>query len=684
MKLLSPINIGAMSLKNRMVMAPMTTNYANADQTPSQRLQDFLVERARGGVGLITVEVCTVDVRQKYQPQSMTLGSDDFIEHHQRLVDAIHAHGARVQPQITHPGPESMISVYHGEVSVGPSHGTAACHGLPSRELAIAELDDIVEAYARACLRARMAGYDGVELHAAHAYMLLACFLSPLKNKRRDEYGSDTAENRTRLLIRVLQRIKQVAGEDFPITLRISGFERVPGGRDSWDTASIAPMLVAAGVDAFHISGGISDPMVSQMICGSEFPDGYNVPEAEAIKHVVDVPVMVVGRFLDPELAEQTLLDNKADLIVMGRPLLADPQLPNKVAAGKIDRIRRCISCQNCIDSMFMWPMDARMNCAVNAASGREAELSCTPAENARHVVVIGSGPAGMEAARVAATRGHRVTLLERQHRLGGALFIAATVHRDNERLLTYLTNELSHLDVQVQLGVVADVESVSALKPDAVVVATGASLIHDAIPGADGANVISGGLLRELANGRLENGNKVFGVGFRALLSLLGPLLQRHLKPEHLRRGADWWLPLGRRIIMIGADLAAIEVAEFLARRKRTVSILAREHQLAPDIGPKRRHEHEKRLEATGVSINIGVDIAEITPRGVSLRLPGGQQRLVAADTVVLAGTPGADNTLYRELSAAGLSCHIIGDASEPGLIVKAIFDGNSIAQQL
>jgi len=358
MKLLSPIRIGDMQLKNRIVMSPMTTNYGNEDQTPSQRLIDFLVERAKGGVGLITVEVCTVDVKQKYQPQSLTLGGDEFIAAHKNLTDALHQYGVKVQPQITHPGPESMCSMYSGEQAVGPSVCLGASTGWPSRALAIAELDDIVELYAQAARRAREAGYDGMELHAAHGYMLLGTFLSPWKNKREDEYGAQTIENRTRLLLRVIRRIKEVAGKDFPITLRCSGFERVAGGRDSYDMARIAPLLVEAGIDAFHVSGGVSDVLVSQIVCGNEFPNGYNVPEAEAIKRMVDVPVMVVGRIHDPEYAEEILQQERADMIVLARPLLVDPQLPNKVAAGKLDEIRRCISCQNCIDSMLLWPME--------------------------------------------------------------------------------------------------------------------------------------------------------------------------------------------------------------------------------------------------------------------------------------------------------------------------------------
>lgn len=684
MKLLQPIAIAGMTLKNRMVMAPMTTNYGNEDQTPSERLIAFLSERARGGVGLITVEVCTVDVKQKYQPQSLTLGDDEFIAAHRRLTDALHQYDVKVQPQLTHPGPESMSAIYFGESPVAPSPCNGACTGLPARELALDELDDIVEAYAQGARRAREAGYDGIELHAAHCYMLLGTFLSPLKNKRQDEYGADTPENRTRLLVRVLKRIKTVAGADFPITLRISGFERIPGGRDASDTASLAPALVAAGVDAFHVSGGVSDPMVSQMICGSAYPDGYNLPAAEALKRVVSVPVMVVGRFLDPEFAEQALQEGRADMIVMGRPLLADPELPNKVAEGRWRDIRRCISCQNCIDSMFLWPMDARMNCAVNASTGRELSHRYEKTTRPRHIVVVGGGPAGMEAARVASERGHRVTLLDRNRQLGGALRMASTVHSDNERFLDYLLEQMRRLPIDIHLGLEADSDSIQALQPDEVVIATGAALAMPDIAIDEGAPVIRGESLRALFEGRTITGTVLPG-WLRLASALLGPaVLSRYLTPKILRKLASWYLPMGQHVAIIGGDLACIELAEFIAHRGRRVSLFYPGETVAPEIGPKRRLEHELRLEQLGVSINANARARHITRHALTVEFNGGAQAEVAVDTVLLPGEPVAETSLYEALKRRGLSCHAIGDCTGLGLIVKATAEASALAQSL
>lgn len=685
MKLFTPITIGNMTVKNRWVMSPMTTNYADEQtQGPSPRLIQFLEQRAKGGVGLITVEVCTVDVKAKYQPQSMTLGCDEVIAAHRQLTDTLHRYDVKIQPQLTHPGPEAMSLFFWGEPAVGPSPGVGACHGLPCRELSIDELDSIVEAYGESARRARKAGYDGVELHAAHAYMLLGAFLSPLKNKRQDEYGADTPDNRIRLLTRVIRRIKQLAGADFPITLRISGFERIPGGRGSDDTAVIAPALVEAGVDAFHISGGVSDPMVAQMVCGPDVANGYNLPVAEALRRVVDVPVMVVGRIHDPQFAESILQNNQADMIVMGRPFLADPDIVNKTRAGQWQQIRRCISCQTCIDSMFLKPFDADMHCAVNAATGREAVLHFQRAEQAKKVVVIGSGPGGMEAARVACARGHHVTLLEQSRHLGGSLMLAATVHQDNQYLLDYLCSEIRRLPISVQLGVAATVDRVKALAPDAVIVASGARLTMPDISGLDSKRVITGQQLRDVIQGVVTKTTAGLPQWLQQGVKWFGPMLDRYLTAQRIRLAAKLWLPVGKRVTIIGGDLAAIELAEFLARRRRQVTLLNPGDSLAPEIGPKRRLEHELRLEKYRVSINSHVRCKAIRDEGVELFKAGNKSFIQPADTVIVTGSPAANTTLFDALSDAGLSCHAVGDCTGLGLIDKAIYDGNRVAHQL
>ena len=438
-RLSSPFSIGTMQLKNRMVMSPMTTAYCNDDQTPSERLIRYFEERAKGGVGLITMELITVDEVHRYMHRSMTLAHDKYIDAHRRITDRIHQHGAKVQPQLSHTGPESVAPMFGGPQAVGPSVSVAPVWGWASRPLDISELPEIARQYGEGARRAREAGYDGIELHAAHCYNLLGSFLSPLRNKRTDEYSAFKVETRTRLINEVLGEIKSRAGKDFPVTLSISGYERMPGGRAIDDTQRLAPELVAAGVDCFRVSGGISDALVTMMVGRSEYGYAHNIAQAAALKHVVDVPVMLVGRIHDPELAEQILADGQADLIAMARPLLADPYLPRKVLEGRPARIRRCISCENCIDSM---QTSDNLGCAINPFSGREAELVIQPGN--KKVVIVGGGTAGLEAARIAAEAGHKVVLFERQRRLGGSLVLASTVHADNERFLNWLLAEVT------------------------------------------------------------------------------------------------------------------------------------------------------------------------------------------------------------------------------------------------
>lgn len=667
-RLSSPASIGSMQLKNRMVMSPMTTAYCNDDQTPSERLIRYFEERAKGGVGLITMELITVDEVHRYMHRSMTLADDKYIDGHRRITDRIHQHGAKVQPQLSHTGPESVAPMFGGPQPAGPSVSVAPVWGWASRELDVSELPEIARQYGESARRAREAGYDGIELHAAHCYNLLGSFLSPLRNKRTDEYSAFKAETRTRLINEVLGEIKSRAGSDFPVTLSISGYERMPGGRALDDTQRLAPELVAAGVDCFRVSGGISDSLVTMMVGRSEYGPAHNIAQAEALKHVVDVPVMLVGRIHDPELGEQILANGQADLIAMARPLLADPYLPQKVLTGRPDRIRRCISCENCIDSMATHD---NLGCAVNPFSGRELELSI-PAGNSK-VVIVGGGTAGLEAARIAAETGHSVVLFEQQQRLGGSLVLASTVHADNERFLDWLLREVQRLNIDIRTGTEATVAAINDESPDAVIVATGAVVSTPDIPGIEQARVITGALMRQIMSGRLEQGESWRLPGWqRTLLKRFMPLAQRWMTPGLLRRASHWWMPLGQDIVIIGSDLVAIELAEFLAERGRKVRVLDQAKKITPEVGKKRRHEHMDRLDHLRITLNTSVTIARIERNAVIIAVKG-QERAISFDSVIVAGEAVGDTSLADALGSSGCNVQVIGDASGLGLIAKA-----------
>jgi 2,4-dienoyl-CoA reductase (NADPH2) len=675
--LFSPLKIGGLELRNRLVMSPMETGYGTKEGRPSSRTIAYYEARARGGVGLITLGACTVDAQHREVPRSMDFASDDAIEAHRELTERVHAHGARIQPQLVHPGPDGLAPYLSGVPNLGPSIIPSYLTGIACRALEASEIPAIVDQYRAAARRAREAGYDGIELHAAHGYMLLGSFLTPSRNRRTDEFAGNSEEGRTRLVVEVVRAIKAEVGGEFPLTLRISGYERTPAGRSLTDSQRIAPKLVSAGVDAFHVSGGVIDPLTSQMVTGSHYGDAHNLPAAATIKQVVDVPVMAVGRIHDPELAERCLREGKADLIAMGRPLLADAEFANKARRGQVAQVRRCISCENCIDSMER----GRMSCAINPLTGREEELGTPISTSPKQIVVVGGGPAGMEAARIAAERGHRVSLYEARGQLGGALLLAAAVHADNEPFLRFLVAEQRRLGVKVHLNSRLRPFEIGALQPDAVVVATGGRLVSPQIEGANADHVWTGGALRELLAGELpEDAKKQLPHWQRFGVRHFGRNFQRFVSPRRLSSATRFWLPFGQHVVIVGGDLAAIELAEFLAERGREVSVLEAGDEIASEVGPKRRHEHMDRLDRLGVSVYTAAAAERILP--ASVVLAGNRQ--LRADSVILAGHVEADTGLYDALHDRVPELHAIGDCTGLGLIAKATEEAARVASAL
>ncbi|MGE2815615.1 FAD-dependent oxidoreductase [Mycobacterium heidelbergense] len=657
--LLAPGRIGAMTVRNRLVMSPMETMYGTPDGLPSQRTRDYFAARARGGVGLITLGATGVDHRHPETPGGLHLATDDAVDAHRALVEAVHEHGAKIQPQIVHAGPDGLGPEIFGVPSVGPSVIPSYLTGRPSTEISKAQLCEVFDLFKAAVRRAAEAGYDGIELHAAHGYMLLGSFLAPQRNRRTDDYRGDSTRGRVRVVLDALAAIRSEVGDALPITLRISGYERVAGGRPIYETARVAPELVAAGVDAFHVSGGVIDRLVTGMVNGADDGDAVNVGAAAAVKQAVDVPVIAVGRIHDPDRAEQILAEERADFIAMGRPLLADPELPRKLRSGQAHRIRKCISCENCIDSM---EQRFSVDCAVNPRTGKERELAGPRTTRAKRVVVIGGGPAGLEAARVAAERGHRVQLFERGGQLGGALRWASVLHPENQPFLHYLRDEVKSSTTKVVLRHIVSAEEVVAQAPEAVIVATGGHVAVPAIPGADLPHVRTGPGLRAFLDGQLF-------AGWR----------QRLVRPTAVRLASRAWMPVGRRVAIVGGDLVALELAEFLASRGRLVSVLEAGKDIAPEVGNKRKTEHMDRLDRLGVTVHVRAAVERITTTAVVFTPAGGTRRQLPADSVVLAGTVEPDTTLFDRLVAAmpGADVHAAGDCSGLGLIRKATEEG-------
>lgn len=668
-----------MTTRNRIVMSPMETLYGTPDGLPSDRTRAYFAARAAGGVGLITVGATGIDHRHPETPGGLQIATDESLDAHRALVDAVHEHGARIQPQIVHAGPDGLGPEMFGVESLGPSVIQSYLTGRASSPITPEQWALVLDQYRAAATRVRAAGYDGLELHAAHGYMMLGSFLAPVRNRRTDGYRGSSVRGRLRAVLEALAAIRGEVGDDFPITLRVSGHERVAGGRPSYELARVAPQLVAAGIDAFHVSGGVIDRYVTQMVNGSDDGDALNVGAAAAVREVVDVPVIAVGRIHDPVLAERILAEGRADFVAMGRPLLADPDLPRKLA-GSPDRVRHCISCQNCIDAM---EIRFSVDCAVNARTGKEVELTPTPAPARRHVVVVGGGPGGLEAARVAAGRGHRVTLLERSGQLGGALLWAATLHHENEPFLHWLRAEVAAEGVEVRLGVTATPDVVADLAPDAVVVATGGRVVEPAVPGSHLSHVLRGSDLREVLAGRPPDSAPAWQ---RLGARVVAGRGQRLVTPDRIRAATRRWMPLGARVAIVGGDLVAIELAEFLAERGRRVAVFEAGETVAPEIGWKRKGEHLMRLDRLAVTLHTEVAVDEIVAAGLAFTPIDGSRRVHPADTVVLAGALEADLTLHQALAArlSGVEVVAVGDCTGLGLIQKAVEDGARAAANL
>ncbi len=648
-KLFSPIKIGSMELKNRIVMAPMATLYANKDSTVSGRLLAYHEARAAGGVGLIILGVTSVD---RFFPYGITLGlwDDTFIPGFKELTTTVHRYGTRIVPQLTHPGPASLSPFRGGPQPVGPSitrfHGTKQI----CRELATGEIGEIVEQFGEAARRAREAGFDGVEIHAAHGYQLVGCFTSPLRNRRTDEYGG-SIHGRLRFLLEIIDNVRRKAGKDFPVIVRLSGDELVAGGQDIRQTQYMAPILVEAGVSALEISSGAIHETAWRILPPTGTPFGLNVSYSEAIKKVVNVPVMVVGRINDPRFAEDILQRDQADAVVMGRALLADPDLPRKALEGRFDDIAPCTACGlGCIAGR---DKGQPLRCVINPALGREEEMGLVPATTPKRVMVVGAGPAGLETARIAGLRGHKVSLYEKENMPGGQFNLASAppMKQEMSKVIKYLLDQVRKAGVEVYLNREVTPEVIDEVKPDAVVLATGAEPIMPDLPGMDRAQVASG---HDVLAGRtrMSEGN----------------------------------------VLIIGGGMVGLEVADFLAGTgdnpmigRTTITLVEMLKTVGMDLAPEMRALLMQRLREKGARIITSATVKEVFEDGVLLAFEDGHTETVRAmDRIILATGARSTNGLSASISDKVAEVYLVGDAKAPRKALEAIAEGSEIGRKL
>jgi 2,4-dienoyl-CoA reductase-like NADH-dependent reductase (Old Yellow Enzyme family) len=477
--LLSPLQVGNLRLKNRMIMCPMSAHMAPFAGDVTEREILFYEERAKGGVALITLGATFVDPLGSFGNGQLGLWKDSQVPGLRRLVEAIQRHGCLASIQIHHSGRQTSPELCGGQ-PVAPSPVSLPNSSLIPRELSLVEIRTLVEAYGQTARRAKLAGFDAVELHFAHGY--LPCqFLSRLSNHRTDEYGGDW-EGRSRFMREIVLRVREAVGEGFTISAKITGEEFTEGGLTLEDGKRVARMLEQLGVSYISVSSGYYPYF--RVVPNMTYPIALNVGLAEEIKSVVKIPVMTQGRIHDPDLAEDLLAAGRIDLVGLGRPLISDAYFPAKVSERQVNDIVPCLSCNKGCHDRFR--VDRSMACLMNYWAGREGSDPITKAELPKRVVVIGAGPAGLEAARVATLRGHSVVVLEKSSRIGGRI-IDATVPPMKEgyvRLLDYYDHVIRKLGIEVKLNTEATREAVSALSPDVVVMATGSKTVFPLIPG--------------------------------------------------------------------------------------------------------------------------------------------------------------------------------------------------------
>ena len=630
--LFSPIKIGRVTIKNRTIFPPIATNLTSVSGEVSERLLFHYARRARGGAGLIIVENSCIDYpASRHGATQPRIDSDEFIPGLARLARAVHDAGAKISIELTHPGLNASLKFNGGRRPVAPSPTPLRKDGVLPKELTREEIRDLVEKYARAALRAKRAGYDMVELQGGHG-LLINQFLSPLSNKRTDSYGG-SRENRLRFVEEIVERIHALCGDRFPITIRFASDDMVDGGITPEEGVSLAIGLEAIGIDMIQADLGLCPK--EKRLEPMPYEQGWRAHLAKGLKEVTAVPIAAVGVIREPEFAERLLGRGEADLVVLGRTLIADPDWPNKALSGHPEQIRKCIGCSECI--MARHHQDQSLRCGVNPIVGMDEEFErITKAAEAKKVLVVGGGPAGMEAARVAALRGHEVMLVEKYDRLGGTLAIAS-VPPGKEKidwLTDYYEHELDELDVEVNTGQEVTPQLIEELQPDVMLLATGGIPIVPDLPGLDRETVTTA--------------------------------------ERVLREGAPANV---RRVVVAGGGLVGCETAEYLAQQGREVTLIEMLPEIAQDMEPISRTHLLNRLKELNVQIQTTTTLVGMTESGVAVRNESDED-VIAADLLVMAlGLHAKNDDISRMV--AGIPHLWIGDCRNPGKIVDAVREG-------
>ncbi|MEG0365285.1 MAG: FAD-dependent oxidoreductase [Coprobacillus sp.] len=643
-KLFEPIMINQMEVKNRVFMSPMSTNFATVDGYVTDEMIHHYARRAQGGVGLMITEVVMVEPTYKYIAHTSSMQDDSYIDGWKKLADEVHKYGSKVCPQLLHPAymaipfPETPQLV--GPSEIGPYYAKSA-----PRPLTIDEIKVLVEQFGDAALRFKKAGVDGVEVHAAHAHALIGGFLSPLYNKRIDEYGGDIT-HRIKLLLEVIENIRKKCGREFPIIVRISGDDYEDGGQSLNEGCYIAKRLEAAGVDMIHVSGGTTIHRGSS-ITPPGTPQASHLEGAQEIKKCVHIPVATVGRLNEPWILEEILDKGLVDICMVGRSLLCDPDFVNKIKENKEEDIKPCIGCLGCLSSTML---KDHVECAVNPALTIENEETIKQANKKKKILVIGGGVAGMEATYVLSKRGHAVTLVDKADRLGGAMIVAGypIAKQHFAQATKYFIKRTMECGAKIVLNTCVDKDYLKINQFDHVIVATGAKPIQ------------------------LEMFCKHSHAGF-AQDVLLGKMVA------------------GKNVVIVGGGSVGCEVADFIAplvndrhpANKKVTVIEMKSNIIMDDTSPS-RSVLVQRMESKGVQIITDAKVISVDQTSLTYEKDNQECVLKDVDTVLQAVGYYSDHHIEELLDSLNLSYDVLGDALKPGKIKNAIADAYQICKEI
>ncbi|MEA1962447.1 MAG: NAD(P)/FAD-dependent oxidoreductase [Bacillota bacterium] len=632
--------IGNMILKNRVVMPAMGTGLGTIHGEVSSQMIRYYEERARGGAGMIIVELASVDSPGgRASLTQLRIDRPEFVSGLNELTDAIHSYGCKAMIQLHHAGRQTVPAITDGIQPVAPS--PIACKFMKAEpmELSVEQIRALEKKFVIAAVLASKAGFDGVELHAAHGY-LLSQFLSPYSNTRTDEYGGST-ENRARILVEIIQGIKsKVPGLAVGVRLNIVDF--VPEGLQIEEGVQLAEMIEKAGADVINVSGGIYESGQTTIEPAS-FKEGWRIYLAEAVKKKVKIPTIAGGVIRDPRLAEELIAQGKTDFVWVGRGMIADPFWTKKAIEGKADQIRPCLSCNHCIGRSFA---GMHIKCVVNPYATQEWRFDKRPQLSGKRVFVVGGGPAGMQAALSLCEAGCQVELFEQSEQLGGVLPIAS-VPPNKERvglLLEYLVHQVNQSDIELHLQTPFSVEQMEQGRPDAVIVAVGAREIIPVIPGVETARVVS---TEDI-------------------------LKQKEMLSE-------------QKVAIIGGGTTACELAEYLIDQKNEVTIIEQRKHLAAGLENMTRLDLLMRLKKKGIISKTMHCVKNVHGKEINLQsLRDQTEQQIEVDVIVNACGYQSDHSLFEALKDAGYPLCQIGDAAKVGGIETALRDGVMVAYQI